>query len=321
MERRKELVAAGAALAASTAATTTATGAGTTATTAATVATGELAKTIKELVAEQKKARDEAGLMAAPEAAGAVMPMGPPAPMMPDFGTAAAEQVDLVQSEYARLIAASSETANLLRLALGGAFDDMAPYALRFGDTFIDTFEMMQAAGKNVFSSLVKSFANAMLEMIKMAIQSAIARIIIEKTAAIAIASIEGFFTFGAALLKIAPVIAIAAGAIAALGGMQKKLGMYTGGVVKQTGMILAHAGERVINPAYNTTRDVVDMLSGTRLAAAVSPVASTAGGAGGVAAAPIYFHMPIYGPVSSELDLEKIMRKAADVFRASHGG
>jgi hypothetical protein len=161
-----------------------------------------------------------------------------------------------------------------------------------------------------------------MMDMVKMAIHAAIAQIVATKIAQVAIASMQGFMTFGASLLEIGPILATAAGAIAALSGLQKKLGGYAaGGIVPQTGLVLAHAGERIINPAYNTASDLVNMLSGTRLAAALTPVPVASGaGAPGMAAASFYFHMPIYGNVNSELDMEKVMRKAADVFRSRAG-
>jgi hypothetical protein len=192
-----------------------------------------------------------------------------------------------------------------------------------FADNFISIFDELANSGENLGKSFLKSIGLALIQTLKMAVRIATMEIIAYKIKEVSKALMGAPLTFGATLAAIGPIMAAAAVGTAALSAIEGKIakGFYTGGIIKNTGMILAHAGERVINPAYNTTRDVVDMLSGTRLAAAVSPAVSSPVGAGGMAAAPIYFHMPIYGPVSSELDLEKIMRKAADVFRASYGG
>jgi len=281
-----------------------------------------MGKYVAEYVAKAKQAKLEAGWLAAPGAAGAALPTGPEEPIIPPLGEQAADEVDLVQSEWARLLESGISTADLLDTGFGAALSDMEPYAQEFADSFIYNFERMQAEGKNVLKSLAASFALAMMDMVKMAIHAAIAQIVATKIAQVAIASMQGFMTFGASLLEIGPILATAAGAIAALSGLQKKLGGYAaGGIVPQTGLVLAHAGERIINPAYNTASDLVNMLSGTRLAAALTPVPVASGaGAPGMAAASFYFHMPIYGNVNSELDMEKVMRKAADVFRSRAG-
>ena len=301
---------------------TTATTAGTAATLAGADATMTLGKFLDEYVSKAKQAKLEAGWLAAPGAAGAALPTGPEEPIIPPLGEQAADEVDLVQSEWARLLESGISTADLLDTGFGAALSDMEPYAQEFADSFIYNFERMQAEGKNVLKSLAASFALAMMDMVKMAIHAAIAQIVATKIAQVAIASMQGFMTFGASLLEIGPILATAAGAIAALSGLQKKLGGYAaGGIVPQTGLVLAHAGERIINPAYNTASDLVNMLSGTRLAAALTPVPVASGaGAPGMAAASFYFHMPIYGNVSSELDMEKVMKKAADVFRSRAG-
>jgi len=315
MDRRKELVAAGDVLAASTADTTAETVTGTGAMKAATEATTDFGKAIAALVAEQKKARLEASWIAPPVSAEAVTPMGPPAPIVPDFGADAIEQMDLVGVK-------ATETGALVQAAFYDAFNQTDSLQM-FADDFVSIFDQLVNSGENVGKSFAKALGMALIQTVKMAIRTAMMEILAFKIKELAKAAMGAPLSFGATLAAIGPIMAAAAAGTAALSAIEGKMvkGFYSGGIIDKTGMILAHAGERVINPAVNTTKDVIDMLSGTRLAAAVSPAVSSPVGAGGMAAAPIYFHMPIYGPVSSELDLEKIMRRAADVFRASHGG
>lgn len=149
------------------------------------------------------------------------------------------------KTEQLITLATTAEEAKRLAIAQQAhevMVQQVQDYAMAFYQAYVTTAQ----THKNFTDIMVKGTLEGMRAILNMIIQMLIKKIIAEQLADVAIASMEGFVTFGASLLEIAPIIAVAGAAMGALNAIK----LAEGGIVtRPTLAMIGEAGPEVVIP------------------------------------------------------------------------
>ena len=187
--------------------------------------------------------------------------------------------------------------------------EDIEGPARFFTDTFLTVFDELRAAGDNFVQAFGKAFAAAFIRVIRVAVESAVAEILVEKIKEMGKAGIRSILNPGN-LLALAPIAAAAAAAVTALRAIEgqfAKKSFELGGVLPKTGSFFGHEGEIVFNPRRNTAADLAGFLADA--------------GGGAVLAGSVNVFPSHYGDNYSMIDVRRQARLIGDEVRRAVWG
>lgn len=184
--------------------------------------------------------------------------------------------------------------------------------------TFVDMFSTISKTEKRFLHAFGAAFVGTMLFMIKYMIKLFIMELVAEKIKEAAKAAIRAPLSFGASLAALAPIAAAAALGIAALNAIMGKFAKQVpgaptfeyGGIMPHTGLAYAHQGEVFFNPAHNTIDQFRAWLRQT------SPAMAAQMDGGSSDHSTVFFNN--YGPLNSEMDMQKAMETLGLTVRLS---
>lgn len=126
------------------------------------------------------------------------------------------------------------------------ALDQMEKETENYAMAIYKAYDSIAQHSKSVMEAITHGTLEAMRSMLNMFVETMIKKVIAEQTADIAIASMEGAITFGAALVEIAPIIAAAGIAMGSLNAIK----LESGGIVKRpTFAMIGEAGPEAVVP------------------------------------------------------------------------
>jgi hypothetical protein len=170
-------------------------------------------------------------------------------------------------------------------------------------NTFGAAFDATFAKEQRFIRAFGGAFVKMIIQILKAWINAKIAEVLAEGIAQKAQAVIKAPLSLGASLLAIAPILGAMAAGQAALMMIESKLTkqkwFYRGGIVPETGSVMAHKQEIIFNPETNTMDQFWGWLG------QVKPSMATAGGTN--------YIMPNFsGPLNTRIDIIEATRAMA---------